>query len=437
MKLKIFLVVLILTSVFCVSSMAYAQTLTNDQRLALINEIIQEIQQIQVQINQMLAQQQGTSSWCYNFYNDLGPANSGSSEVFNLHIALEKEGIPYVPDGANTYANGTYQAVSQFQAKYKITPQTGYAGPNTRAELNKLYGCTKVPSANCKPDWKCSNWGICYGGQQTKTCTDSNNCDLGTGEPALTQPCTEKPAVVLQANNSSGSVNIFLPLNNGASLNGSGFTLTRSINLQWTGADVASCYASDSLTPPIFSGYKSSSGSQMVNLSGNIQSASSGSVSGTFKINCVSILTGSTVSSSVTVNLFYTVSANCKPNWECGAWTTCKNNKQTRICTDFNGCGSTVGKPLLQESCVDLPTVNIKANSSDGPITVASGKTVSLSWTSSSAISCEASGDWSGTKPVSGSVKSSALNGTSIFILTCTNSAGSNIDSVKVDIPGS
>ena len=107
MKLKICLWMTALMLVFCVCNVAHAQTMTEDQRQALIIQIKNEIAQLQVQLNNLLAQQQGTDSWCHTFYNNLGTPDSGSSEVFNLHIALQKNGLVYSPDSVNTYSTIT------------------------------------------------------------------------------------------------------------------------------------------------------------------------------------------------------------------------------------------------------------------------------------------------------------------------------------------
>ena len=435
MKLKIYLVAFVLISIFGVCNIAAAQTaMTDAQRQALIIQIENDIARLQVQINALLAQQQGTSSWCHTFYNNLGVYNSGSSEVFNLHIALQKSGMIYIPDGVNDYSSGTTQAVVAFQTKYKISPATGYVGDETRAKLNSLYGCGGSTGATCKPNWQCSNWGLCLSGDQIRNCTDANNCGVNTNEPKLSQTCTVQPAIQIQANGSYGPVNIFVKLNDGASVTSSGIMLSQNINLQWNGIEVDSCVASDNMKPSIFSGYKSYSGSQLVTLLKTTPISSGGNrVSDTFKITCVSITNGASVSGSVTVNLFYSVASNCTANWECNAWTACTGSYQTRTCIDWNGCGSTSGEPLLKESCVDLPKVNIKANNSEGPLTIVSGQPVTLSWSSSSATSCVASGNWSGTQNTGGSVKITALTGTNIYIITCTNSAGSNIDSVSIN----
>ena len=78
--------------------------------------------------------------------------------------------------------------------------------------------------------------------------------------------------------------------------------------------------------------------------------------------------------------------------------------------------------------------VDIKANGSDGPITVAYNSSVTLTWTSSNANYCLASGDWSGTKPISGSESISNLTSSKIFTLSCYGSTGSTSDSVEVKV---
>jgi hypothetical protein len=69
---------------------------------------------------------------------------------------------------------------------------------------------------------------------------------------------------------------------------------------------------------------------------------------------------------------------------------------------------------------VTQPTVTLNAS----PTSVSSGATTSLSWSSTNADSCTASGAWSGTKSTSGSQQSTALSTNSTFSLTCTNSSG-------------
>ena len=41
----------------------------------------------------------------------------------------------------------------------------------------------------CTPNWQCGSWSSCLNGQQTRTCTDSNNCGIITGKPTESQTC--------------------------------------------------------------------------------------------------------------------------------------------------------------------------------------------------------------------------------------------------------
>ena len=456
MKLRIFLVALILISVFCISTTALA--MTESERQAMITQIQQQLIALLQQLDQVIVQEAANSSWCHTFNTNIGYNQSGTSEVAYLHIALLKQGISYNPDNVFTFSsNGTLQAVVQFQAKYGIYPQSGYVGPLTRAKLNQLYRCgtivtgctpnwqignwgtcysntqtrtvtdlnycgttlgkpstTQSCSTTCSPNWSCGNWGTCYSNTQTRTCTDSHYCGITTDKPATTQPCTAtcatfnysswspsvcppsgtqtrtitssspagctggtpvttqtctpQPSIDIKANNSDGPLNLFLILGSGAAVNPSGgITLTLPINLSWTGFEVQSCSASDTLTPTAFSGFKSPNGSETATLSGTIPGTNvSDKVSDTLKITCITN-TGLTVNNTVTVNLYYTVSGTCTPNWTCGSWGNCVSGHHTRTCTDSNGCGT--ARPAdfpISESCtLALATINLAPTSAN------------------------------------------------------------------------
>jgi len=135
--------------VFAPTTPASAQTTdclslaTTDQQIACLTNLIAELT---AQVNALTVQQtasnaQVSKAWCHDFNTNLGWAQSGSAEVGYLHTALEKEGISYAPDTGNTYYTGTSNAVIVFQGYYGIY-QGGYVGPQTRAQLNVLYGCT-------------------------------------------------------------------------------------------------------------------------------------------------------------------------------------------------------------------------------------------------------------------------------------------------------
>jgi hypothetical protein len=76
------------------------------------------------------------------------------------------------------------------------------------------------------------------------------------------------------------------------------------------------------------------------------------------------------------------------------------------------------------------PTVSLSAT----PSSVSAGQSATLTWSSTNATACTASGAWSGDKPTSGSTSTGAINQTSSYNLTCTNSAGSATTSAVVKI---
>jgi len=82
-----------------------------------------------------------------------------------------------------------------------------------------------------------------------------------------------------------------------------------------------------------------------------------------------------------------------------------------------------------------LPTVNLKVNGSDGPITLQEPADYTLSWTSNNADTCTASGSWSGTKSLDGSQDVyDKPYGTYTYTIRCSNSSGSASDSVTVNV---
>lgn len=86
---------------------------------------------------------------------------------------------------------------------------------------------------------------------------------------------------------------------------------------------------------------------------------------------------------------------------------------------------------LPQDFCVQPPTVDITANGSDGPLTVAPGETVTIAWTSTDADSCSVSPTgWSGTSGSQDEVILSSIN----YTAECTNAAGSDSDSVTINL---
>ncbi len=75
-----------------------------------------------------------------------------------------------------------------------------------------------------------------------------------------------------------------------------------------------------------------------------------------------------------------------------------------------------------------IPSVSLESN----PSSVVMGHTTTLKWNATFAQSCTASGGWSGTQPISGTLSTSPLTATTSYTLTCTGAGGSTAQSAEV-----
>lgn len=81
------------------------------------------------------------------------------------------------------------------------------------------------------------------------------------------------------------------------------------------------------------------------------------------------------------------------------------------------------------------PIVDLKVNGSNGPLTVGVPGSYTLSWTSTNAAACTASGSWSGSQVTNGTQGYGGVAaGAYIYSITCTNPSGSAVDSVTVNV---
>ncbi len=104
----------------------------------------------------------------------------------------------------------------------------------------------------------------------------------------------------------------------------------------------------------------------------------------------------------------------------------------TISCTGDGGIASaSVTVTVNAPTAVIVPTVNLTAS----PASVFRGDTITLSWSSTDATSCSASGDWSGLKVTNGS-ESIVINGPVTFTLTCSGDGGSASGSVSYQARG-
>jgi parallel beta-helix repeat protein len=78
------------------------------------------------------------------------------------------------------------------------------------------------------------------------------------------------------------------------------------------------------------------------------------------------------------------------------------------------------------------PTISFSAS----PVSVMTGNSSTLTWSSTNASSCIASGAWNGNEPTSGSISTGALNATATYGLSCSGNGGSANANATVNVGG-
>jgi len=135
----------------------------------------------------------------------------------------------------------------------------------------------------------------------------------------------------------------------------------------------------------------------------------------------------STNATSCTASGGWTGNKNTSGNQNISNLTT--NTTFTLQCTGGGGTAqqsamvTVVGAP-------PAPTVTLSAN----PTAVTAGGSSTLTWSSTNATSCVATGGWTGTKATSGNQSTGTLNATTLFALACTGTGGTAQQSVTVTV---
>ena len=89
----------------------------------------------------------------------------------------------------------------------------------------------------------------------------------------------------------------------------------------------------------------------------------------------------------------------------------------------------------INQAPTPTPTVDLKVNNSNGPVTINAGTSANLTWTSTNATICTATGAWTGTRAVTGSQSTGSLAvGNYTYTLTCTGAGSSVTDAVTVNV---
>lgn len=272
-------------------------------------------------------------------------------------------------------------------------------------------------------------------GPLTSDASFSLNCSGSGGQATVNisvdvgAPSTPTPTVSISASPSSVSFN--------------GTTV-----LSWSSSNADSCTASGA-----WSGGKSTGGSQTIS---SLTSSSSftitcssngGSTNQTVNVSVaappapvVSLSASSTNVSnngSTTLNWSSSNASSCSAS---GDWSGNKavsgsqtissltsNKTFTLVCS---GIGGSTSRSVNVSVDAAAPTVSLSASNTS----VAHNGSTTLSWSSSNASACSATGDWSGGKTTSGSQTINSLISNSSFTITCSGTGGSANDSVNVSV---
>lgn len=114
--------------------------------------------------------------------------NTNYSSLASLRTATGfeaqgKSGNPLFVSATNFHLQGSSPAIDGGLVIPGVNDGWFGVAPDMGAfELNTNTTCTE--------NWNCGSWLSCSAGQQTRTCTDANNCGTTTSRPALTQSCS-------------------------------------------------------------------------------------------------------------------------------------------------------------------------------------------------------------------------------------------------------
>src|SRR3989344_9017856 len=106
-----------------------------------------------------------------------------------------------------------------------------------------------------------------------------------------------------------------------------------------------------------------------------------------------------------------------------------------RLCDRQSILGSRLARALIDPAlCAEIPPpAKPTLTFTTDPTSITQGGSSMLTWDSTNATSCTASGGWSGSKALSGS-QSVAPNATTTYTLTCTGAGGSVTESASVNV---
>ncbi len=260
-------------------------------------------------------------------------------------------------------------------------------------------------------------------------CTGAGGSASSTAYLTVEPPGT--PAVKLTASpttiTSGGSSTLTWSSTNATSCTASG---------GWTGTEATSgtLAVSPTSTTTYALSCTGTDGTAQASATVTVKSASAPTV--TLKATPATITTGD--SSTLTWSSTNATSCTASGGWTgteetSGTLTVAPTSTTTYTLTCTGTSGTARASTTVTVTTPPIPTVTLTAN----PSTLTSGSSSTLTWSSTHATACTASGAWSGTQPTSGnSLVSPTITGVSTYTLICSGTGGSNSASASITVNG-
>jgi len=215
-------------------------------------------------------------------------------------------------------------------------------------------------NAECTESWTCTDWSDCITNQQTRTCTDANNCGTQDNKPFTSFFCRSGIKCDWADMNENGKVDygdfaffgICFPkdledaedycekfdYDEDEEITFGDFSFFATcIN------DPLTCGETDNGKDYFNKGFITAEGdsSSWDECSSDSQLTEYYCEGNSIKIQTYNCLNGCEEGACY----------KCTESWTCTDWSTCTNNQQTRTCSDTNACGTEVNKPSISNYC--------------------------------------------------------------------------------------
>jgi len=366
----------------------------------------------------------------------------------NNYSKIETQTCSFSPLESICYPNwqtGVWSVCANYQQTRTVT-DLNYCGTLTNKPL-EIQSC-------CSSNWICRDWSACISDQQLRSCYDANRCSIATDRPTTQQPCTCLPN--WQCDDWSGCYEDSQTQNgrqdrNCYDTNSCGIEDGQPITTQsccisnWQCENWGQCYNGNRERNCTDVNYCSTPNNepevQQSCINAKIDIKANGSD------DSISLPAGS----PIVVNLTWSSVGNV---FSCRAyqnWSGSKEASGSEYTSSYNS--PLLGTYIYQISCAYNDEYGVRGSVSDsvtvnyiepsltmsingsyfGPVQIYSGNAVAISWKAENAISCTASGDWSGNKLIVGTEYTPIINSSKIYTLTCQDIVG-NKKSISINV---